>query len=95
MSATLDRIKEELKGLAPEELQEVRELADSLLSEPGSPQMNEDEREDAFERELAAKGIISLPDPARRKEAETEFGNYKPITVEGKPLSETIIEDRR
>ena len=36
MSATLDKIKEEMKALAPEELQEVRELADSLLSEPAS-----------------------------------------------------------
>jgi hypothetical protein len=37
MSATLDKIKEEMRTLAPEELQEVRELADSLLSEPPSP----------------------------------------------------------
>ena len=37
MSATLDKIKEEMRGLAPEELQEVRELADSLLSEPAPP----------------------------------------------------------
>jgi len=36
MSATLDKIKEEMKSLPPEELQEVRELADSLLSEPTS-----------------------------------------------------------
>lgn len=37
MSATLDRIKEEMKDLAPEELQEVREMADSLLSGSASP----------------------------------------------------------
>src|SRR3954466_2233292 len=37
MSATLDKIKEEMRSLPPEELQEVRELADSLLSEPASP----------------------------------------------------------
>ena len=95
MSVLLDKIKEEMRTLAPEELQQVRELVDSLLSEPAGPRMSGDELEDAFERELAAKGIISLPDPARRKEAETEFDNYKPITVEGKPLSEMIIEDRR
>ena len=95
MSATLDKIKEEMKALAPEELQEVRELVDSLLSDPPGPRMTEDELEDAFERDLAAKGIISLPDPASRKEAESEFDNYKPITVEGKPLSEMIFEDRR
>lgn len=36
MSATLDKVKEEMRTLAPEELREVRELADSLLSEPSS-----------------------------------------------------------
>jgi hypothetical protein len=37
MSATLEEIKEGMNHLAPEELREVRELADSLLSEPASP----------------------------------------------------------
>jgi hypothetical protein len=91
MSATLDKIKEEMKGLAPEELQEVRELVDSLLSEPAKPPMTEDE----FERHLAAKGIISLPEPSSRAAAAAKFDDYKPITVEGQPLSEMIIEDRR
>jgi hypothetical protein len=91
MSATLDKIKEEMMSLAPEELQEVRELVDSLLSEPARPQMTEDE----LERRLAAKGIISLPEPASREAASAEFDSYKPITVEGQSLSETIIEDRR
>jgi hypothetical protein len=95
MSATLDKVKEEMRTLAPEELLEVRELADSLLSEPAARPLTEDELEDAFERELAAEGIISLPDPASRKEAEDGFDDYEPITVEGKPLSEMIIEDRR
>lgn len=91
MSATLDRIKEEMKGLAPEELREVRELADSLLSEPAEPQTTEDE----FERRLAAKGVISLPEPSSRAAAAAGFDDYKPVTVEGPPLSETIVEDRR
>lgn len=37
MSATLDKIKEEMRSLPPEELQEVRELADSLLPESTPP----------------------------------------------------------
>jgi hypothetical protein len=91
MSATLDKIIEEMKALAPEELQEVRKMVDSLLLEPTRPQMTEDE----FERYLAAKGVISLPDPASREDAEAEFNDYEPVTVEGQPLSEMIIEDRR
>lgn len=91
MSATLDKIKEEMLRLPPEELQEVRELADSLLSEPSRPQMTEDE----FARYLAARGVVSLPEPASRAAAEAEFEDYEPITVEGQPLSEMIIEERR
>jgi hypothetical protein len=89
--STLEKVIEEVKALKPEELQRVRELVDSLLSEPAKPQMTEDE----FERYLAAKGIISLPEPSSREAAEAEFEEYKPITVEGQPLSEMIIEDRR
>jgi hypothetical protein len=34
MSATLDKVKEEVKTLAPDELHEVRELVDALLTDP-------------------------------------------------------------
>jgi hypothetical protein len=96
MSATLDKIKEEMKTLAPEELQQVRELVDSLLSEPATKPQTEDELEDAFERELAAEGFIApVEPPAATDEAVREFRAYKPITVEGQPLSEMIIEERR
>lgn len=91
MSATLDKIKEEMRVLEPEELREVRELADSLLHKQPEPQMTEDE----FARHLAAKGLVSLPEPASRKDAESDFDDYKPITVGGQPLSEMVIEDRR
>jgi hypothetical protein len=91
MSATLDKVKEEVKSLAPEELQEVRELVDSLLSE-----VSEDEREAAFECDLAAEGFISPANPLTATEEEVrQYRAYKPITVEGQPLSETIIEERR
>jgi hypothetical protein len=91
MSATLDKIKEVMPSLPPEELREVRELADSLLSGPAKPRMTEDE----FARYLAAKGVASLPEPASRAAAEAEFDDYEPVTVEGQPLSEMVIEDRR
>ena len=51
--------------------------------------------EDEFAHYLAAKGSISLPEASSREKAEDEFDDYEPVTVEGKPLSEMIIEDRR
>ncbi len=91
MSTTLDKIIEEVRALPPDELQQVRELVDSLLSEPAEPKMTEDE----FAHYLAAKGVISLPEASNRKDAQAQFDDYEPITVTGQPLSEMIIEDRR
>jgi len=88
MSATLDKIKEEVKTLAPDELHQVRELVDSLLTEPaGRPQMTEDE----FEHYLAAKGVISLP----AESVENDDDDWEPVEFTGQPLSEMIVEDRR
>jgi hypothetical protein len=86
MSASLDRIKEEVKTLSPDELHQVRELVDALLTEPVKPQMTEDE----LEQYLAAKGVISLPESA-----ETEEEDWQPVEVTGQPLSEMIVEERR
>ena len=89
MSAALDKIIEQVRTLPPDELHRVRELVDSLLSDPPMPRTEEE-----FAQYLAAKGVVSLPEASSRKSAEAEFDDYKPITVEGKPLSEMIIEDR-
>jgi hypothetical protein len=91
VSATLDKIKEVMPSLPPEELREVRELADSLLTS-----VSEDEREAAFENDLAAEGFISPVRPLTATEEEVrQYRSYQPITVEGQPLSEMIIEERR
>ncbi len=89
MSATLDRIIEEVRQLPPDEQRQLIEQLNAIV--PASP--NEDELEDMFERELAAAGVIGAPHPLDTNAAE--FYAYKPITVTGKPLSEMIIEERR
>jgi predicted component of type VI protein secretion system len=88
MSTMLDKIIEEVRQLPPNEQRQLQEQLHTIIPSP-----TEDELEDAFERELAAEGIISLPQPL---DANAEaFYAYKPITVKGKPLSEMIIEERR
>ncbi len=48
--------------------------------------------EDEIEQILLAKGLISeIPKRVRDREEEA----YSPVEVIGKPLSETIMEDRR
>jgi hypothetical protein len=56
--------------------------------EPAKPEMTEEE----FQMRLMSEGIISeLPRPLADREEE----GFRPIQVQEKPLSETIIEERR
>ncbi len=48
--------------------------------------------EDEVERILRAKGIISFSDPSNYTDEDEDF---EPIEVEGEPLSEQIIRERR
>jgi len=88
MSANLNRVLEEIRGLTPEELQQVRAALDKEATAT-KPKITEEE----FQQHLLAKGIITSI-PKRRLTAE-EFRKRKPIEVKGKPVSETIIEERR
>jgi hypothetical protein len=84
----LSRMLDEVKRLTPDEQRQLREAIDRLLSPPSAPPT-----EEQFERELVESGILDeLPPPAGASEPVRK---WKPIDVKGKPLSETIIEDRR
>lgn len=96
-SANLARILEEVKALSPEERQELRR---ALESEPETPPILEvaglrSKREllDELDRRLLAAGLIRrIPPPITDF---TPYQNRKPVEVEGEPLSETIIKERR
>lgn len=49
--------------------------------------------EDEFERYLAAKGIISLPEPPA--ETSEDDDDWETVEFTGQPISEMIVEDRR
>lgn len=61
-----------------------------VLAEPSSSA--EPISEDEVERILRAKGIISFADPSNYTDEDEDF---EPIEVEGEPLSEQIIRERR
>lgn len=87
-TSNLDRLIEEVKALTPDEQSSLRDMLDELAS-TSAPQMTEEE----FEQRLLEKGIISrIPSPITDL---TPYQNRKLIEVKGKPLSETIIEERR
>ncbi|GEM_PF-600086 len=106
-TATLETVLEQVKELTPDEQQKVRELLDSLGAEP-KPQMTLEEvehqmvedgllrriplvTEEEFLKILLARGVIHHL-PSRQKNSSED---RRLIEVKGKPLSETIIEERR
>jgi hypothetical protein len=88
MSVNLEKVLNEVKTLSPDDLRKLREEVDRMLELP-RPQMTEEE----FEQMLLSKGIISSI-PSRDLDPE-EFRHRQPIDVRGKPVSETLIEERR
>jgi len=80
-------------------LSEMRELAEHLKSllreqeQASLAKVQNEEREDEFERYLLAKGLINQI-PAC-DEADEEFDAFDPIKVRGESLSTTIIRERR
>jgi hypothetical protein len=87
-TTALDRMIDQVKRLTAHEQKELREAIDRLLETS-----SELPAEDQFEQELVGSGVLdSLPPPAK---AGQSVQGWKPIEVKGKPLSETIIENRR
>ena len=80
----------EIQKLPPEERQRLLEaLALELSEHLEGPKLTSEEE---VERILLSEGIVSEI-PARALDDEED--TYEPIDVPGKPLSETIIEERR
>lgn len=85
MSA-VERLIQEARALPPEDLQRLIET----LSQPVEPPAAMSEEE--FQAHLLEAGIIAdLPTPLAGRKTSV----FQPIPVQGKPLSETIIEERR
>jgi hypothetical protein len=80
MSQTLQNVLEEIKTLSPEELQQLHQEVGKLVQPPAQKVLLE---------KLKEAGILSeIKTPTHRIATER-------ITVTGKPVSETIIEERR
>lgn len=81
---TVQEITEVIKTLSPNELKYLRNLLDEHL-----PREGEVKKQDAFHRSLMAKGLVKeLKKPTKTIERRL-------IKAKGKPVSQTIIEERR
>ncbi|HXG64540.1 MAG TPA: hypothetical protein VNO70_05495 [Blastocatellia bacterium] len=78
---------EEVRALPPDEQRQVKDLLDALLQEPASPSP-----EDLLNQQLLQAGLLKRIPP---RTVDPNRPPFKPIKVQGKPVSETIIEERR
>jgi len=88
MTARLKDLLEEVRQLTPEEQQQLRQELDRSPGLPPHPS-----REEELDNLLVERGLLSSIPPSI---AGPKSGRErKLVQIEGKPLSETIIEDRR
>ena len=86
-----------ISALSPEQMRQLWRELDSRLAVSavqGKPPLTEGELADQeAQRRLLAAGVISEIKPLRRISTGTE--RFTPIPIQGEPLSETIIRERR
>ena len=83
---TLDHIVEEIKALASDEQWQLREILDAMLMS-----VEENAKRKALREALRATGLITQV----RQPRVVDMSPRRRIDVQGKPVSETIIEERR
>jgi hypothetical protein len=85
MPAVLETVLKEIQLLSLNEKKYVRDKMNEMLSENESPEM-------LLQNSLYDDGLLSEVKPPRTSDNQH---NFSFVTIEGKPLSETIIEERR
>ncbi|HSZ57743.1 MAG TPA: hypothetical protein VK797_18920 [Tepidisphaeraceae bacterium] len=84
----LENLIQQIRSLNPEERRKVKAAIDTEPAASATGGV-----EDRFDQLLLRDGLIErIPPPV----ADTQSYNaWRPIPIEGKPLSETVIEERR
>lgn len=91
-NVTLDHAAEIARALRPEEQLQLRAMIDSWIDswQTPAPAETTPEQERRFAEHLLAQGILShIPT------GERLYPDPEPIIVQGEPVSETIIRERR
>ena len=88
VSPNVNNIFKATQALSDDECQELRRMLDERAS-----RQSESTKQQQLRRQLVAEGLLSHI-PPKGKDIE-RFRRWEPIPIKGKPLSETIIEERR
>jgi hypothetical protein len=88
-TAVVNRIIKQIQQLSPAEQKQLRTALAALFPAP-RPQATEEE----FRQALRAAGLLSSPAVEVRAQIARRRA-FKPVPVRGKPVSETLIDERR
>jgi hypothetical protein len=91
MATDIEQLVSQVRSLSPDEQRRIRQVLDEQLIT--SPPTQHQATEEDFKRRLLEVGLLKEIKPP-----VTDLGPYKnrqPFKIEGKPLSETIVEERR
>lgn len=80
---SVNEVLEAVKGMSPEERLQVRALLDTLHDRPASS-------EEAARGRLREAGLLTVT----KAQPRSTRARHTPVEIKGKPLSETIIEER-
>ena len=101
--STIEEIVKAVKDLPPKAQDEVKRRLDALVSPPEADQLvqpssettnvhrNAVDLDQRIQQALYSAGLVTEIKPPVKRPRE----RHPPINIKGKPLSETIIEDRR
>jgi hypothetical protein len=94
MKANFERLWDDVRGLSSDELRRLRNLIDALLAKPAL-QGGTLSRQDQVELDMLRDGLLNrIPAPMTEEQVKA-FQQRQPVAIEGEPLSETIIQERR
>ena len=93
----VDQVWEAVRHFTPEQLQRLRNFIDTLLENPALLGKTAEELtpQDKVDLAMLKDGTLSRIPPPSTEEDIKRFREYKPVQIEGEPLSETIIRERR
>jgi hypothetical protein len=90
VATKIEKLIEQVRALRPEDKRHLRDVinAELAISNP-SPQASEED----FKHRLLQLGL--LKEIKRPTSNVVAYKDRKPVVIQGKPLSETLIEERR
>jgi hypothetical protein len=85
-----DKVVEQVKKLNRAEQWRLMDLIEMLLDPPP-----ENQTEEEWEQQMLKEGVLDFVPRPPTEEDIRRFRAFKPIAIKGKPVSESVIEDRR